>query len=102
PAAAGTVLVTGGTGSLGGFVARHLAQTGRAARVVLTSRSGPAAAGAAALAAQIAGAGAGVQVTACDAADRGPLAAVLAAIGADVPLTGVIHAAGVLDDGTTA
>jgi acyl carrier protein len=102
PTPAGTVLVTGGTGALGGFVARHLAETGRAARLVLTSRSGPGAAGSAALAAMIAGAGAAVQVTACDAADRGPLAAVLAAIPAEVPLTGVIHAAGVLDDGVTA
>jgi acyl carrier protein len=102
PVPAGTALVTGGTGLLGGLVARHLAETGRAARVLLTSRSGPAAAGAAVLAAEIAGAGAGVQVIACDAADRDPLAAVLAAIPAEVPLTGVIHAAGVLDDGVTA
>ena len=39
-------------------------------RLVLASRSGPAAPGAAALAADLAGAGAGVQVAACDAADR--------------------------------
>ena len=57
-AAAGTVLVTGGTGTLGGLVARHLAGAGRARRLVLASRSGPAAPGAAALAAELAARGA--------------------------------------------
>ena len=42
----GTVLVTGGTGAIGGHVARWLAGRG-APRVVLASRSGPAAPGAA-------------------------------------------------------
>ena len=49
----GTVLVTGGTGALGGHVARWAASRG-APRLVLASRSGPAAAGAAALAAGLA------------------------------------------------
>ena len=52
-----------------------------------------------ALAAELAGLGARVQVTACDAADRAALAAVIAAVPADAPLPGVVHAAGVLDDG---
>jgi NADPH:quinone reductase-like Zn-dependent oxidoreductase len=97
----GTVLVTGGTGTLGGLVARHLALTGRASRVVLASRSGPGAAGAAALAAGIAGAGAGVLVAACDGADRQALAALVGRAGRQAPLTAVVHAAGVLDDGVT-
>ena len=71
-ARAGTVLVTGGTGTLGGLVARHLAaRPGGPGRLVLASRSGPAAPGAAALAADLAAAGAGVQVVACDAARPG-------------------------------
>ena len=57
--------VTGGTGSLGGLTARHLAATGRARQVLLASRSGSAAPGAARLAAEIAATGAGVRVVAC-------------------------------------
>ncbi|MGB9226191.1 SDR family NAD(P)-dependent oxidoreductase, partial [Mycobacterium sp.] len=69
--------------------------------LVLVSRRGPDAPGAAELEAELvelAGAGAGVQVVACDAADRAALAKVIADIGVQHPLTGVIHAAGVLDD----
>jgi candicidin polyketide synthase FscB len=96
----GTALITGGTGTLGGLVARHLAETGRAAELLLTSRSGPAAIGAGALAARIAGTGATVQVVACDTADRGAMTAVLAAVPAHAPLRTVIHAAGIIDDAT--
>ena len=70
PREPGTVLVTGGTGALGGLVAGHLAATGRARELVLATRSGPDASGAAALAAGLAGRGAGVRMTACDVADR--------------------------------
>jgi acyl transferase domain-containing protein/NADPH:quinone reductase-like Zn-dependent oxidoreductase/acyl carrier protein len=101
PRAAGTVLVTGGTGLLGGLVARHLASTGRARNVLLASRSGPAAPGAAGLVADLARNGTGVQVAACDAGDRAALAGLLAAVPADSPLTMVVHAAGVIDDGVT-
>ncbi len=97
-----SVLVTGGTGTLGGLVARHLVTTGRADGVVLTSRSGPAAADVPALAARLAELGAGVEVVACDAADRDALASVLASIPAERPLRSVVHAAGVLDDGVIA
>ncbi|MEU6237974.1 type I polyketide synthase, partial [Kitasatospora sp. NPDC047058] len=65
----GTVLVTGGTGAIGGHVARWLAGRG-APRLVLTSRSGPAAAGLAAAVAELAARGSSVDVVACDAADR--------------------------------
>jgi acyl transferase domain-containing protein/acyl carrier protein len=96
---AGTVLVTGGTGMLGGLMAGHLADTGQAKALVLASRSGPAAPGAAALAASLAGQGTGVQIAACDAADRAALSGLLARIPAADPLSMVVHTAGVVDDG---
>jgi malonyl CoA-acyl carrier protein transacylase/NADP-dependent 3-hydroxy acid dehydrogenase YdfG len=94
----GTALVTGGTGTLGALVARHLVARGTG-HLLLTSRSGPGAPGAAALAADLAGRGAQVRVMACDVADRGSLAGLLAGIPADEPLTTVVHMAGILDDG---
>ncbi|WP_276207599.1 SDR family NAD(P)-dependent oxidoreductase [Streptomyces humi] len=96
----GTVLVTGGTGTVGALVARHLVTEHGVRHLLLTSRRGQEAPGAAQLAAELEAVGAQVTVAACDAADREALAAVLAAVPAERPLTGVIHAAGVLDDAT--
>jgi malonyl CoA-acyl carrier protein transacylase/NADP-dependent 3-hydroxy acid dehydrogenase YdfG/acyl carrier protein len=98
--AAGTVLITGGTGTLGRLVARHLVTTGGATHLLLTGRQGPAAPGAAELRAELTELGAQVNIAACDAAEAGALAALLAQIPAEHPLSCVIHAAGVLADGT--
>jgi mycoketide-CoA synthase len=95
----GTVLVTGGTGTLGALVARHLADTGRARGLLLTSRSGPAASGAPALAGELAGAGAEVRITSCDTSDPEQLDRLVGTLPSRRALTGVVHAAGVLDDG---
>ncbi|MGW7687655.1 type I polyketide synthase [Streptomyces asiaticus] len=96
---AGTVLVTGASGTLGGVLARHLVTERGARRLLLTSRRGAEAAGAAELAAELGALGAEVTWAACDAADRTALAEVIASVPGDHPLTAVIHAAGVLDDG---
>jgi acyl transferase domain-containing protein/acyl carrier protein len=95
----GTVLITGGTGALGGLMARHLVARHGVRHLLLISRSGPAAPGAADLTAELSALGAQVRVAACDVTDRFALAALLASIPAAQPLTGVIHCAGVLSDG---
>ncbi|WP_254393860.1 type I polyketide synthase, partial [Streptomyces buecherae] len=90
----GTALVTGGTGALGGRVARWAVEQG-AEHVVLTSRRGLDAPGAVALRDELVGLGARVTVAACDVADREQLAAVLDAVPEEFPLRAVFHAAGV-------
>jgi polyene macrolide polyketide synthase len=94
----GTTLITGGTGALGGLVARHLVAQG-ARHLLLLSRSGPDSEGAKRLRAELAEAGCDARIVACDASDRGQLEAVLATVPKEYPLTAVIHAAGVVDDG---
>jgi mycoketide-CoA synthase len=95
---AGTVLITGGTGMAGSALARHVVTRHGVRNLLLLSRRGPDAPGAAELTAELTAAGAAVQVVACDAADREALAKVVADIPVQRPLSAVIHAAGALDD----
>ena len=98
--AAGTVLITGGTGMAGSAVARHAVATHGARNLLLVSRRGPDAPGSADLVAELTAAGAQVRVVAADVSDREALREVLAGITAngEPPLSAVVHATGVLDD----
>jgi NADPH:quinone reductase-like Zn-dependent oxidoreductase/acyl carrier protein len=94
----GTVLITGGLGALGLHVARWLAHRGMK-HLVLTGRRGLATPGAAEAVAELEAAGARVTVSAVDVSDGAAVRGVLAAIPPELPLRGVVHAAGALDDG---
>jgi thioester reductase-like protein len=95
----GTVLITGGTGTLGAAVARHLVDNHGVRQLLLASRSGDRAPGALELERELADLGIDVAIAACDAADHDALKALLAQIDPAHPLTAVVHTAGVLEDG---
>ncbi|MFF3330559.1 SDR family NAD(P)-dependent oxidoreductase [Streptomyces sp. NPDC002888] len=97
----GTVLITGGLGAVGLHLARLLAERG-VPRLLLTSRQGADDPRAAEAVTELAELGAEVEVAACDAADADALAEVIAGVGEEMPLRGVVHCAGVLDDGVVA
>ncbi|MGW2331071.1 type I polyketide synthase, partial [Streptomyces sp. NPDC001700] len=89
----GTVLITGGTGGTGAHVARWVAEQG-AGHLILTSRRGAEAPGAADLRAELEERGAQVTIAACDVADREAVAAMLDLVPDQHPLTAVLHLAG--------
>ncbi|MBW4722194.1 type I polyketide synthase [Saccharothrix obliqua] len=87
-----TVLITGGTGTLGALVARHLVTEHGVGHVVLASRRGEDPA----LRAELTAAGAAVTMVACDVADHDQVRDLLRV----APITAVVHTAGVVEDGT--
>ncbi|MBL1102707.1 type I polyketide synthase, partial [Streptomyces coffeae] len=98
----GTVLITGGTGGLGAVIARHLVSNHGVRNLLLLSRRGPNAPGAGELHQELTDLGAQVTMIALDVSDRDALAVVLDGVSDGAPLTGIVHAAGVLDDGLIA
>ncbi|MGW1056378.1 type I polyketide synthase, partial [Streptomyces sp. NPDC002521] len=90
----GTVVVTGGTGALGALVARHLVARHGVRDLLLVSRTGAAPA----LTDELTQLGAQVETAACDVSDPVALERLLS----DRHLAGVVHAAGILDDGVFA
>ncbi|MFF4533449.1 SDR family NAD(P)-dependent oxidoreductase [Streptomyces sp. NPDC001407] len=94
----GTVLITGGTGVLGGAVAEHLVRAWGVRHLLLAGRRGTDAPGASELVERIGQLGAEVSVVAADVSDPESVAELIGKIDPAHPLTGVVHAAGVLDD----
>ncbi|MEU8953160.1 SDR family NAD(P)-dependent oxidoreductase [Streptomyces sp. NPDC048518] len=94
----GTVLIAGGTGMVGGLVAEHLVRAWSVRHLLLVSRQGLDAPEAPDLAERLTGLGAEVRIVAADLTDGRATAELVASVDAAHPLTGVIHAAGVLDD----
>ncbi|WP_345516425.1 type I polyketide synthase, partial [Phytohabitans houttuyneae] len=95
----GTVLVTGGTGTLGALVAEHLVREYGVSDLILASRRGEAAPGAATLREHLTALGARTRIVRLDVTDPRELRDLLAQVPADAPLAGVVHTAGALDDG---
>jgi acyl transferase domain-containing protein/NADP-dependent 3-hydroxy acid dehydrogenase YdfG/acyl carrier protein len=94
-----TVLITGGTGGLGAQLARHVVAEHGVRSVLLASRRGPAAAGAAQLMEALESLGARVSIVACDVGDRDAVRELLEHVPTELPLGAVVHAAGTLENG---
>jgi acyl transferase domain-containing protein/acyl carrier protein len=95
----GAYLITGGLGGLGLRVARWLAERG-AGQLILVGREGAARPDQRAAVAALEAQGARVTVACADVAERSQVERVLRdASAAGLPLRGIIHAAGLLDDG---
>lgn len=95
----GTVVVTGASGALGALFAEHLVAEYGVRSLLLISRRGGEAPEAQQLQQDLAARGATVTWAACDVTDRAQLADALSTVPAQAPLVGIVHAAGILDDG---
>jgi acyl transferase domain-containing protein/NADPH-dependent curcumin reductase CurA/thioesterase domain-containing protein/acyl carrier protein len=97
--AEGTVLVVGGTTGVGAVLAHQLVAAHGVRSLLVTSRRGMDAPGAAALAQELSALGATVEVAACDVTDRHEVEALLRRVPAERPLSGVVHCATLTDNG---
>lgn len=97
----GTVLITGGLGALGLEVARELCRCG-VRRLLLAGRRGLETPGAREAIGKLEALGVEVAAVAVDSANRDDLARLIRDLPAERPLVGVVHAAGLLDDGLLA
>ncbi|MFE2053945.1 SDR family NAD(P)-dependent oxidoreductase, partial [Streptomyces sp. NPDC059459] len=95
----GTVLITGCTGALGRRVAPYLARRYGVRHMLLVSRRGPDAPEAGPLERELTDLGVTVTFLACDLTDGEAVRKAVAEVAPEHPLTGVVHTAGVLDDG---
>ncbi|MEU9890507.1 type I polyketide synthase [Sphaerisporangium sp. NPDC051011] len=96
----GTVLITGGLGTLATHLARHLVTGNHARHLVLVSRQGPEAPGARDIADELAALGATVTIRAADITDPGATAALLDGVPPEHPLTAIVHTAATTHDAT--
>ncbi|MCP2341499.1 malonyl CoA-acyl carrier protein transacylase [Actinomadura rupiterrae] len=96
----GSLIITGGTGGLGVLVARHAVERWGVRDVVLVSRRGPEAEGIEDVLAELRNLGAQACAVTCDVSDRAAVHDLIAGIRASGGrVAGIVHAAGVLDDG---
>jgi myxalamid-type polyketide synthase MxaD len=93
-----SVLISGGLGALGLELARHLAKSGPV-HLVLMGRRGKDTPVAAKAVAELEALGAEVTVAAFDVTDHGALTRLIELLPEQRPLRGVVHAAGVVDNG---
>ena len=95
----GAILITGGLGGIGQQMAKWLASTHHIYDLVLTSRRGMKAPGAEALVSELVQLGARATVVACDVGDFTSIKSLVEVFNKERPLRGVIHAAGLVDNG---
>jgi NADP-dependent 3-hydroxy acid dehydrogenase YdfG len=96
----GTVLISGGAGSLGQAVARHLVSRHSMRHLVLVSRRGLETPGASEFVADLLRLGAETAtLVACDVTDQAQMRSIVEGVPTSRPLTAVFHLAGNLDDG---
>ncbi|EIV94779.1 polyketide synthase family protein, partial [Frankia sp. QA3] len=96
----GTVLITGGLGTLAQHLARHLITHHHTRHLHLTSRTGPHHPHAQKLRTELENLGATITITATDTTNPDQLQHLLNTLPATHPLTAVLHTAGTLDDTT--